>query len=217
MNQTTTGLERLMSSNYTLHYIVIAVVMICWLVFALVFVLRKKPRSSPAQKRDRSSIIGIAIQALAFLVVWFRQRPLASDLLPWGKVVEIVFGVIAIGLAICSVWMALAAVKALSRHWSLSAKLVEGHKLVTTGPYQLVRHPIYAGMFGLMLATALALSHWDAIILAIVLFFIGAVIRVKSEEKLLAETFRQEFLEYTQKVPMLLPRLFRSTGFTKRV
>ena len=182
--------------------------MLCWLVFALLFILRKKTKSAPTRRRDRSSIVGIAIQMMAYLTVWVVRRPLSIDLLPFGAVVEVSLGVVAVALAVSSVWMTLAAVRALNRHWSLSAQLIEGHKLITSGPYRLVRHPIYAGMLGLMLATALALSHWIAIIPAVVVFVVGTAIRVKSEEKLLREIFGAEFEAYSRRVPVLIPHLF---------
>jgi protein-S-isoprenylcysteine O-methyltransferase Ste14 len=198
----------MVSHNYILHTGIIMVVMLCWLVFALLFILRKKTKSAPTRRRDRSSIVGIAIQMMAYLTVWVVRRPLSIDLLPFGAVVEVSLGVVAVALAVSSVWMTLAAVRALNRHWSLSAQLIEGHKLITSGPYRLVRHPIYAGMLGLMLATALALSHWIAIIPAVVVFVVGTAIRVKSEEKLLREIFGAEFEAYSRRVPVLIPHLF---------
>lgn len=196
------------SHNYILHTGILIVVMLCWLVFAALFILRKKSKSAPTRRRERSSIVGMAIQAMAYLAVWVVRRPLSSDLLPFGTVVEVFWAVVAVALAVSSVWMTLAAVRALNKHWSLSAQLIEGHKLVTTGPYGLVRHPIYAGILGLMVATTLALSHWMVIIPAIVVFVLGTTIRVKSEEKLLRETFGAEFEVYSRNVPMLIPRLF---------
>jgi protein-S-isoprenylcysteine O-methyltransferase len=198
----------MVSHNYILHTGIIMVVMLCWLVFALLFILRKKTKSASTRRRDRSSIVGIAIQMMAYLTVWVVRRPLSIDLLPFGAVVEVSLGVVAVALAVSSVWMTLAAVRALNRHWSLSAQLIEGHKLITSGPYRLVRHPIYAGMLGLMLATALVLSHWIAIIPAVVVFVVGTAIRVKSEEKLLREIFGAEFEAYSRRVPVLIPHLF---------
>lgn len=55
-------------------------------------------------------------------------------------------------------------------------------------------------MLGMLLATGLAVSHWVVLLPGIVLFGIGAKIRVGSEEKLLRETFGTEFDEYAQRV-----------------
>jgi protein-S-isoprenylcysteine O-methyltransferase Ste14 len=86
--------------------------------------------------------------------------------------------------------------------------VLEGHKLVTEGPYRIVRNPIYTGMFGMLLATGLAISHWIGLLLAIVVFAVGTVIRVQSEEKLLREAFGAEFEAYAQRVPAVIPFLF---------
>ena len=104
--------------------------------------------------------------------------------------------------------MITAAVKTLGKEWSLTARLVEGHKLATTGPYAYVRHPIYTGMLGMLLATGLAASHWAAILIALVVFFAGTIIRVRSEEKLLREAFGDQFENYSRRVPAILPGLY---------
>jgi protein-S-isoprenylcysteine O-methyltransferase Ste14 len=60
-------------------------------------------------------------------------------------------------------------------------------------------------MFGMMIATGLAASYWWALLPAIVVFWVGTLMRVRSEEKLLREAFGKEFEEYTRCVPALLP------------
>ena len=100
------------------------------------------------------------------------------------------------------------ALRTLGKEWSLTARLVEGHKLATTGPYAYVRHPIYTGMLGMLLSTGLAVSHWVAIIVALVIFFAGTIIRVRSEERLLREAFGEEFENYAQRVRAIVPGLY---------
>ena len=51
--------------------------------------------------------------------------------------------------------MANSAIKELGKQWSFQARLIEDHKLVTSGVYQIVRHPIYAAMLGKLLATGI--------------------------------------------------------------
>ena len=50
--------------------LVSVVVLTCWFVFAAVFFLRKKPPSPPDQKRDRASLIGVALQGISYGIVW---------------------------------------------------------------------------------------------------------------------------------------------------
>jgi protein-S-isoprenylcysteine O-methyltransferase Ste14 len=89
------------------------------------------------------------------------------------------------------------------------ARLVEGHKLLTEGPFRVVRHPIYTAMFGMLLANGLAVSHPGALLPASVVYWIGAAIRIRSEEKLLRDTFGQEFEAYARRVPAVFPGLHR--------
>ena len=90
----------------------------------------------------------------------------------------------------------------------MRARLVEDHKLITEGPYAYIRNPIYTGMFGMLVATGLAAEHWIALAIAIVIFWIGLVIRVRVEEKLLRAAFGQEFEDYAKRVSAVIPGIY---------
>jgi protein-S-isoprenylcysteine O-methyltransferase Ste14 len=187
-----------------------SVVMVSWFAFAAVFLvfLRKKPPSAPDSKRERTSIVGIALQGVGYAVVWSVRRQPFTAILPLGKLFEIAAAIVTMVLALGSVWFISAAVRALGKQWSLAARLLEGHNLITTGPYNVVRNPIYTGMFGMLLATGLAISHWIGLLIAVIVFAIGTLVRVRSEEKLLREAFGEEFAAYARKVPAVVPLLF---------
>ena len=187
----------------TLAFVVMA---LSWLAFVVTFFFHKKPPSPPAQKRDPSSIIGIVFQGLGYAIVWTIRRPWFTPMFP-NKSLEIGLAVLTMILAIFSVWFCSAAIRTLGTQWSLAARVVEGHKLVTEGPYGIVRNPIYTGMFGMLLATGLAVSHWIGLAIAIVVFALGTLIRVRSEEKLLREMFGPEFDAYARKIPAVIPFL----------
>ncbi len=187
---------------------VFVVVMLCWFAFAAVFIFRKQPPKAPEQKRDRSSIPGVALQALAYAIVWSIHRPFFSPILAGVEWLELVAAVIAIVAAIGSVLLIMAAVKTLGKEWSITARMVQDHKLATRGPYARVRHPIYTGMLGMLIATGLAISHWIVLVAAIVVFAIGTWIRVRIEERLLHETFGPRFEDYARRVPAVIPKIF---------
>ncbi|HVS20544.1 MAG TPA: isoprenylcysteine carboxylmethyltransferase family protein [Pyrinomonadaceae bacterium] len=188
--------------------LVFGVVMLSWMTFAVVFFARKKPPAAPASKRERASIAGIVLQGFAYGIVWSVHRHFFSPIFVLSKPFEIALSVFTMMLAVASVWFTSAAVRTLGEQWSLGARLIEGHKLITEGPYQVVRNPIYTGMLGMLLVTGLAISHWIGLLIAIVIFAIGTVIRVRSEEKLLREAFGAEFEEYARTVPAVVPFLF---------
>jgi len=182
-------------------------VVLSWVAFVLTFLLHRKPPALPDKKRDPASIAGIVFQGLSYPPLWIIRRQWFTPPLGSSKFLEITAAVLTILLAVASVWLCRAAVRTLGVQWSLAARVVEGHKLVTQGPYSIVRNPIYTGMFGMLLATGLAVSHWIGLVLAVVMFAIGTVIRVHSEEKLLREMFAEEFDEYAQSVPAVIPFL----------
>lgn len=188
--------------------ILFAFVMLCWIAFAASFLFRSKPPATTESKRERASIIGIALQMLAYALVWSWRRPIFTPIVALSKPVEIALAVLGMLIAATSVWMMMTAVRVLGKQWSLTARVVEEHKLITAGPYSFVRHPIYTGMLGMLLATGIALSAWPALAIAFIVFTIGTTIRVRSEEKLLRETFGAEFDAYARRVKAVLPLLF---------
>jgi protein-S-isoprenylcysteine O-methyltransferase Ste14 len=122
--------------------------------------------------------------------------------------IAIAASVLAIAAAVGSVWLVISAVRTLGKEWSVTARLVEGHKLAISGPYAYVRHPIYTGMLGMLVATGLAISHWVTLPAALLIFVAGTIIRVRSEEKLLREAFGEQYENYAQRVPAIVPGLY---------
>lgn len=187
--------------------IVFAIVMICWFAFAGIFIFRKTPPAGPDKKKDSGSIAGVALQGLSYAIVWIGHRNGLSTIVSASAWVGVVAGLLAIAAAVGSVCLIMSAVKTLGKEWSITARMVEDHKLATQGPYARVRHPIYTGMLGMLVATALAISHWTALVAAIVVFAIGTFIRIRIEERLLRETFGPRFEEYARHVPAVVPRI----------
>ncbi len=194
--------------GYLLFLIVFITVMACWFAFVAILVLRKQRVKTAEAKRDRASDYGLVLQILSYAVIWFvRREPFtpitrSSDALNW------IFAAVTIILAVGSIWIIMAAINTLGKEWSVRARLIEDHKLATTGPYRFARHPIYTGMLGMLFATGLAISRWPALVIAIVVFLIGTMIRIKSEERLLRAAFGAEFDNYSRRVSAIIPGIF---------
>jgi len=99
------------------------------------------------------------------------------------------------------------AVRALGRQWRIDAALSADHELVRSGPYRIVRHPIYTSMLCLLLGTGFMLTPLPLLLLALILFLVGGEIRVRIEDGLLASRFGGQFLDYQRSVPAYLPFL----------
>jgi protein-S-isoprenylcysteine O-methyltransferase Ste14 len=200
-----------MPSNPTpLALVTLAGVLLCWFAFAAIFIFRKKPAQQSESKRDRTALFGIILQMLGYALVWFQppHRPFLPPVAALDGIPGILFSVFTFGLAVASVLLVRSAVRFLGEQWAIAARLVEGHKLVTTGPYAYVRNPIYTGMLGMLIASGLAMEHWIALCVGIVLFMIGLIIRVRTEEKLLRSAFGQEFEDYAKRVPAVVPGIY---------
>ena len=122
---------------------------------------------------------------------------------------EEIVALLAIALTVASTWFCWAAARALGRHWALMARVIEGHELISKGPYAVVRNPIYLAMLGMLLAIGLCVSRWQALVAAAVMVFaVGTAIRIRAEESLLRATFGAKFDDYARRVPAFLPRLW---------
>jgi protein-S-isoprenylcysteine O-methyltransferase Ste14 len=185
-------------------------VIVCWWWFVFAFWLRKHPPRAPEAKRDLTSYLGLALQAAAYFLVWYsplRHRE-GLPLVFTRKWLAWMMAVLSVALAAFSAWLVNSAARRLGKQWGLAARLVDDHTLIQDGPYRFVRNPIYAGMFGMLIATGLAVGNWTALVCAIGLFALGTWIRVRIEERLLREGFGTSFEEYARKVPALIPGIY---------
>ena len=87
----------------------------------------------------------------------------------------------------------------------IDAALGAEHELIRSGPYGLVRNPIYTSMLLVLSATAVVITPWQLFAASLVLFVVGTEIRVRTEENLLAERFGEEFQQYKKSVPAYIP------------
>jgi protein-S-isoprenylcysteine O-methyltransferase Ste14 len=87
---------------------------------------------------------------------------------------------------------------------SFGAQLYADHRLVTRGPYALVRHPMYLGLVAAALGSLLLYHTWTT--LGYTIFAPFVLMRARREEMALAAEFGDEWREYCKKVPAFLPR-----------
>jgi protein-S-isoprenylcysteine O-methyltransferase Ste14 len=118
----------------------------------------------------------------------------------WAWLRWLGFAIGATGLALLA-WSELE----LGRFWSAQLQLRKGHRLVTSGPYAVIRHPLYTGLFGYAVGIGLLSAHWGFILLSIVIIF-GFVNRIPREEKMLIEQFGDEYIHYRHQTGMFLPK-----------
>ena len=207
------------------YFACLAGVMLAWVGFSLAFVVFK-PKTPPAadapasaadataampapRTRDRRSLLGVLLQSAGYFLMWVSFRPPFPTLSLVPGPLAVVLALFAVVLAWASSLFALWAQRTLGKEWSFEARLVEGHRLVTAGPYGIVRHPIYTSMCGLWLATGLAVARPWGLALGVLPIVLGTLVRVKLEDSLLRGAFGETFEAWAKRVPAVVPGLKR--------
>ncbi len=94
----------------------------------------------------------------------------------------------------------------LGRFWSSAVAIMKEHQLVRSGPYRLVRHPLYTAMLGMFAGTAVVSGQYHALIgVALGVFSYWGKIRI--EERALGEAFGAEYEDYKRCSRALIPWL----------
>jgi len=111
---------------------------------------------------------------------------------------------ICLGLTLLGILFAWWARIHLGRLWSGAVVKKEGHKVVDTGPYRIVRHPIYTGLLLSVLATMAAKGTALGVVGAAIIL-VGIWLKARLEESFLAKELGPEYRAYAERVPMLVP------------
>ena len=169
---------------------------------ALIRAFAANREKAEAAKKSGVATLGIALQAVAFGAVGFGPVRIA---IPWSAPSSILSCALVAATGVSAVWIFIAATRAMGKNWSVVARTRSDHQLVRTGPFAVVRHPIYLALFLYMLSFGIAFGHFVQFIISVPLYIVGAAIRVREEEKLLRAQFGEEHALYVREVPAFFP------------
>jgi protein-S-isoprenylcysteine O-methyltransferase Ste14 len=166
----------------------------CWSAFGVKRARRREPWASRAAHLVPLTVAAYLLAAPA-LPGWLGEPCCAGGARAAGCATALV----AAGLAL-SVWARVL----LGGNWSASVTLKEGHEIVRSGPYRLIRHPIYTGLIVAFAGTALARGEWrGAVALAIAAAALWRKLRI--EERWLGAEFGAPYAEYRKQTWALIP------------
>jgi protein-S-isoprenylcysteine O-methyltransferase Ste14 len=149
------------------------------------------------------SIEGLFSLLLIALILNFclggeRLRAFALPAPPWLRWTGLVLGVTSVGLF---AWTHVA----LGKFWSTCLQLRAGHRLITTGPYARIRHPMYSAILGWMTSLGLVVAgSWVPLLFA-GLAALNFILRIRPEEKMMLLEFGDEYRAYMKLTGRLLP------------
>ena len=95
----------------------------------------------------------------------------------------------------------------LGGNWSNRVTVKENHKLVHTGPYRIVRHPIYSGILLGMLGSALQ-RGWIRCFAGVLICGFSFCLKTRVEERFMMQSFGEQYQQYRHKVKALAPFVF---------
>jgi protein-S-isoprenylcysteine O-methyltransferase Ste14/membrane protease YdiL (CAAX protease family) len=202
-----------MSLGFSSPQVALAGVLVAWFTLAVVFVIVRirsirEPAGRSARSRDGRAWYGLIGQVIAFAMVWSWRRLPGTDFVTIRPDVGWALAGLALALSAVAVGIAVSAIFSLGRFWAIGARVADDHQLITTGPFAVVRHPIYVGLFLLLVASGLAWSTPEAVIVAVWLFGWSTHVRAVREEKLLSSALGTGYAVYAARVPRFMPRVW---------
>jgi protein-S-isoprenylcysteine O-methyltransferase len=181
-----------------------------WVVFALVWVVAAR-FTKKTVRRDtiggRLALLAPALVAEAFVppfssywlpgpvAAWFATRWIPAT----GAV-----GCASVAITALGIGFAFWARYELGRNWSGWVTLKEDHHLVTSGPYAVVRHPIYTGLL-LAITGTLLLQGTPLMLVVLAVLVLALRYKMSREETFMADAFGAEYAAYKQRARALVP------------
>lgn len=174
-----------------------------WIAF-IAYWSRAAGNSAPVQSAEtvKSRAFHQNLMNLSLLLLFIPVPGLRSRFLPPTAVWT------PLGLAVQCAFFALAvwARRHLGRNWSGAISIKVDHRLITSGPYRLVRHPIYTAMLGMFAGTVIVSGQWHAL-LGLVLISAAYWRKIRLEEPPLQEAFGDAWVAYRARTRALIPWL----------
>ena len=177
-----------------------------WLSWGAYWLISSRQVKDFARRETRASRLShIVPLVVAALLLWLPRLPL--------PVLDVRFlprtaGAFWVGAAMTAAGLAFAvwARTHLGRNWSGVVTIKVEHELVTSGPYRIVRHPIYTGLLLAFLGSAVAQGQWRGL-LAIAWVSVALWRKLRLEETWMLEQFGQRYETYRARATALVPFL----------
>jgi protein-S-isoprenylcysteine O-methyltransferase Ste14 len=180
-----------------------------WVVFCIYWTIGALKTRRTAKKESFAARYGVmAIEVVGFYLLLSHDAAigiLARRVLTRSydlRIAGVVLIWAGIALALWARWH-------LGQYWSGRITIKEDHKLIRTGPYARLRHPIYSGLDLAVIGTAIEIDQWRAVVAVCIIIF-GFWIKARREEALLSRQFGAAFEEHRHYAGFLLPKLRQS-------
>jgi protein-S-isoprenylcysteine O-methyltransferase Ste14 len=176
-----------------------------WIVFVIYWIFGAIKTRATREKESFASRFAILVLEVVGYVLIFNGSTgsgfLGTRFIPRTMVITIlgvVFTWSGIGLTIWARYH-------LAEYWSARVTIKEGHRLIRTGPYTHLRHPIYSGLVLATIGSTLVIDQWRCV-LGTCLVLTGYSLKARKEEAMLSQQFGDAFREHQKHTGFLIPR-----------
>lgn len=172
-----------------------------------VALLAARSRRGPQDRggrRANSSILWIGLQGVGIFLAGAAPTRWAAD--PWSAPMW-GSGAVVLVLMLASVALFDWTTRTMGRNWALVARTRSDASLVTAGPFAYVRNPIYLALAIFMIALSIASGHEAQLLIAVPVYALATVLRVRLEEKVLRAAFGDAYDAYAARTKRFVPGL----------
>ena len=184
------------SSSLTLTITLVTVV--AWVVLDRAQGLRHR---SSGKGQDRGSYLLLVICILAACLLGLFSTTLPTPRIA-GQPIPFIVGVIA---AWGGIFLRAAAFRALGRYFTFHVQTRAHQPVISTGPYRLLRHPGYTGLWLVLIGLALMCGTWIAAAATVLLPAIGFAVRIHVEEQALEANLGEAYVTFAATRKRLIP------------
>jgi protein-S-isoprenylcysteine O-methyltransferase Ste14 len=181
-----------------------AVIVVAWVVAVVVWLIGSVMNKATVRRQSLGSRL-VEMAPLVLGVILLRGDPylfrtLAVRFLPDTAAWRILGAALTVIGVVVAIWARFY----LGKNWSATVTVKEKHELIQSGPYSLVRHPIYSGFLLAILGTVIYGGEGRGLI-ALALILVTWKIKSIHEEAFMVSEFGEHYVEYRQRVKALIP------------
>jgi protein-S-isoprenylcysteine O-methyltransferase Ste14 len=170
----------------------------------LILMMTKRSKHKSVKRRaDRGSLIILWITITICLTLGFNRAKFGV----WSPA-NYLLGVIGLLISFCGLIIRWITIIQMKKAFTVDVAINEVHQLKTDGLFKLVRHPSYLGLLMILSGFSLGMVTMVSFIVVTIPVFLVILYRIKVEEKLLFETFGEEYIRYSGSTKKIVPYLY---------
>ncbi len=174
----------------------------CWAIWLAYWVLMAFRNKRTVERGNFLGYRAVALGCVAALFGVSRLLGIAWNATLWHT--SLPFGVLCAAVVVAGLAFSVWARVTLGGNWSAEVTFKRDHVLIRSGPYALVRHPIYTGMLAMALGPAIDYGRFDG--LAVLVALCAALWwKARQEERMMSAHFGDAYADYRAHVRSIIP------------